>query len=180
MQSRSSSIWQPESSTGFSTNHFKFALIELILSLRETAFDRRTLLCLPVVLRHPEPLQFPGRTDQRHFWIHQNPAVDDQTSAAGTGRRLLGRGSPAKASRVATRLQGNAEGNAAADGAAARFHSKIDAVARVQEYFAAEHRGRRPDGLLRDGRLQAARHGSRARDQRQGFISTGRTRCDSL
>src|ERR1700730_12337220 len=128
MQSRSSSIWHRESSTGFSTNHFNFRPIELILSLRETAFDRRALLCLPVVLRHSEPLQFSRRTDERHLWIHQNVAVDDQTFAAGPGRRFLGRRPSAKAGGIAAGLQGNAQGNAAADGAAARFHPKADAA----------------------------------------------------
>src|SRR6266513_720505 len=62
-----------------------------LASTGEAAFDRRALLRLPILFRDPEPLQFPGRTDERHFRVHENAPAHGQTSAAGIGRGVLGR-----------------------------------------------------------------------------------------
>ena len=51
------------------------------LACNETAADRRSLLRLPVVFRHPESLEFPRRTDQRHFRFYENAAVNGETFA---------------------------------------------------------------------------------------------------
>src|SRR5262245_1225780 len=47
----------------------------------KTAFDRRSLLRLPVVFRHPESLEFPRGTDQRHFRFYENATVNGETFA---------------------------------------------------------------------------------------------------
>src|SRR6185369_423011 len=52
-----------------------------VLACNETAVDRRSLLRLPVIFRHPESLKFPGRTDQCHFWFHENATANDQAFA---------------------------------------------------------------------------------------------------
>ena len=132
----------------------------------ETAPYRWSLLRLQIVFRDPESVQFPGRTNQRHFRFHKNLATDGETFAAGAGRRGVGRRRAAAASGTATCLQGDAQRDANADDPAARFHSKnINTSPWLQKYLSAEYRGRRFDGLLCNGRMQASGDGSRARDQ---------------
>src|SRR5205085_12203640 len=110
-----------------------------IRSMRETPAHRRALLRLPIVFRDPESIQFAGRTDERDLRIHENAAAHDQTSPAGAGRGLLGRRFAGKTDDPPAGLQGNAQGNAAADGPATRLHSaRAHRVARLQKHLAAE------------------------------------------
>src|SRR5581483_11868656 len=101
----------------------------------ETAPDRRPLLCLSLFLRDPKSLKLQRRTDKRNLWIHENLAPHAQTSPAATGRRFLGRGNAGAPGETATRLQRNAQRDAAAHGPAARVHSKnSDAPTRFQKH----------------------------------------------
>src|SRR5262249_12293400 len=52
-----------------------------VIACDETAADRRSLLRLQVVFCHPESLKFPRRTDQRHFRVYKNIAVNGETFA---------------------------------------------------------------------------------------------------
>src|SRR5213082_1456919 len=70
----------------------------------ETAFDRRTLLRLPLIFRDPEPEQLARRTNQRHFRFHQNAAADAETFAAATRGGVLGRRFAAAPGGIAARL----------------------------------------------------------------------------
>src|SRR2546421_12629734 len=97
----------------------------------EAAFNRWPLLRLPVVLRHPQSFQFQKRADQRHFRIHQEATVDAEASPAGARRGFLGRRNAGTPGEIAAGLQGNAQGNAVADGATARVYPKSDAAARL-------------------------------------------------
>src|SRR5712664_3589732 len=97
----------------------------------ETAAHRWSLLCLPLVFRYPESLQFPGRTDQRHFRLYQNAAANAETFATRVRRSRLGRRRAAEASGTATRVQGDAKRDAEADDSAARVYPKTHTVAGV-------------------------------------------------
>src|SRR5437667_12390582 len=88
----------------------------------ETAAHRWSLLRLPIVFRHPESLEFPRRTDQRHFRFYKNAAINGETFATGTGRSGMGRRPAPEASRAAACLQRNAQRNAQTDGPAARVY----------------------------------------------------------
>src|SRR5215831_9555213 len=82
----------------------------------EASSDRRSLLRISLVFCDPEPLQLPRGTDQCDFRIYQDPAADGQTSPAGARRGVLGRRNAGAASKIAAGLQGNAQGNAEANG----------------------------------------------------------------
>src|SRR5215471_3613427 len=90
----------------------------------ETVAYRWSLLRLSLVFRHPESVQFEGRTDQRNFRFHKNVAPDDQASATGLRRSVLGRRDARAPSKAAACLQGDAQRNAQANGSAARFYPK--------------------------------------------------------
>src|SRR4026207_872504 len=154
---------------------------ESIISLYdETASYRWSLLRLSLVFRYPESLEFKGRTHQRNFRFYKNIAPDGQASAAGIRRSFLGRRNAGTPSEAPARLQGDAEGNAQANGSATRFYTETHALTGFPKYFPPQHRGRRPDGLLRHRGRQATSNGSCPRDQRQRFVSAGRPLRKSL
>src|SRR6266516_5472333 len=123
----------------------------------ETAAHRWSLLCVPLVFRYPESLQFPGRTDQRDFRLYQNAAANAETFATRVRRSGLGRRRAAEASGTATRVQGDAKRDAEADDSAARVYPETHTVAGISKYFPARYRGRRSDVLLCHSRVQASR-----------------------
>src|SRR5437016_12848992 len=90
----------------------------------ETAPYRRPLLRLPIVFRDPESVQFPGRTDQRHFRFHKNFAPDGETFAAEPGRRGLVRSHAAAAGGMATCLQEDAKEDPTPDNPTPGFNTK--------------------------------------------------------
>src|SRR6059036_3795321 len=95
----------------------------------ETAAHRWSLLRLSVVFRYPESLQFPRRTDERDFRLHQNSAVNAETFAARVRRSGLGRRRAPEASGTTTDLQGDAQRDAEAHDPAARLHSETHTFA---------------------------------------------------
>src|SRR6266566_7876713 len=105
----------------------------------ETAAYRWSLLRLPIVFRHSESLQFPRRTDQRHFRLYENAAANAETFATRFRRSCMGRRRAAEASGAPTSVQRDAQRDAQAHDPAARFHSATHTLARFSKHFSPRY-----------------------------------------
>jgi len=91
----------------------------------EAAFDRRALLRLPILFRDPEPLQFPGRKPTNAIFGFTKTLrlmikhLQPELGAVFWDERFAG-----ETDDLAAGLQGNAEGNAAADDPASSITSR--------------------------------------------------------
>src|SRR5439155_1436767 len=105
----------------------------------ETVAYRWSLLRLPIVFRHSESLQFPRRTDQRHFRLYENAAANAETFATRFRRSCMGRRRAAETSGAPTGVQGDAQRDAQAHDPAARFHSATHTLARFSKHFSPRY-----------------------------------------
>src|SRR2546430_5606648 len=107
----------------------------------EIAAYRRSLLCLPVVFRYPESIQFARRTDERDFWLHENVAANGETFATGVRRSGLGRRRAAETGGAAASVQGDAQRDAQAHDPAAGVYPETHTSAGFSKHFPSRHRG---------------------------------------
>src|SRR5689334_21576199 len=82
---------RPESAASWISARCVTRLATQLTCTREASPDRRPLLRLPLVLCPAGALEFPRRTNQRDPRIHLDRPANAERSAAGHGRRLLGR-----------------------------------------------------------------------------------------
>src|SRR5207244_4940036 len=118
-----------------SINDFQILISELVLLSDESAFGRRSLLRLSLVVRDPESVELERRTNERNFRVCKNAAADGQTLATGVRRSRMGRRCAAEASEIAARIQGDTQRDAEANDPATRLYPKTHALAGLSKYL---------------------------------------------